>query len=63
MSHPSCNKDKQALAVPDTILLTTAERIEFIANLIVDRMAEDETADFALLKKIKVTHGTKPTIA
>ena len=59
MSHPSCNQDKQALAVPDTVLLTTQERIEFIASLIVDRIVEDETVDFALLKKIKVTHGTE----
>jgi len=63
MSHPSCNKDKQALAVPDTVLLTTQERIEFIASLIVDRIVEDETFDFVLLKKIKVTYGTKQTIA
>ena len=63
MSHTGCNKNKQALAVPDTILLTTAERIELIANLIVDRIVEDETVDFTLLKEIKATHGTKPTIA
>ena len=63
MSHLSCNKNKQALAVPNTVLLTTQERIEFIANLIVERIVEDETVDFALLKKIKVTHGTKQTIA
>lgn len=63
MSHLSCNKSKQALAVPDTVLLTTQERIEFIASLIVERIAEDETADFALFKKIKATHGTEQTIA
>jgi len=63
MSHLSCNKDKQALAVPDTVLLTTQERIEFIASLIVERIAEDETVDFALFEKIKATHGTEQTIA
>jgi hypothetical protein len=62
MSHTSCNKDKQGLAVPDTVLLTTQERIEFIASLIVDRIAEDETVDFALLKQIKVTHEPKASI-
>ena len=63
MSHSGCNKDKQALAVPDTVLLTTQERIEFIASLIVERIAEDETVDFTLFKRIKATHGTKQTIA
>jgi hypothetical protein len=63
MSHSQGNHNKQALAVPDTVLLTTKERIEFIASLIADRIAADETDGFILLKKIKATHGTKQTIA
>ena len=63
MSRPQGNKNKQALAVPDTVLLTTEERIEFIASLIVNRIAEDETDGFVLLEKIKATHGTKQTNA
>ncbi|MEI6054377.1 MAG: hypothetical protein WCQ49_03365 [Candidatus Saccharibacteria bacterium] len=61
MSHPNHNEDKQALAIPDTVSLTTAERIEFIANLIVERIAEDEITNFELLKKIKAEYGPKST--
>jgi len=64
MSNQQDNKTvKQALAVPETVLLSTQERIEFIANLIADRIAADEAEGFVLLKKIKVVHGTKQIIA
>ncbi|NTU72554.1 hypothetical protein HGB07_00015 [Candidatus Roizmanbacteria bacterium] len=64
MSNQQDNKTaKQALAVPETVLLSTQERIEFIANLIADRIAADEAEDFVLLKKIKAVHGTKQIIA
>ena len=61
MSHSQGNQNKQALAVPDTVSLTTKERVEFIASLIVDRIAADETDGFVLLKKIRAGHGTKQT--
>lgn len=57
------NKTKQALAVPETVLLSTQERIEFIANLIADRIAADEAEGFILLEKIKAVHGTKQIVA
>lgn len=49
---------KQALATPDTIQLSTEERIKFIANLIVDRIIQDEKDNFALLEKIDTEYGT-----
>lgn len=49
---------KQALATPDTIQLSTEERIKFIANLIVDRIIQDEKDNFALLEKIGTEYGT-----
>ena len=49
---------KQALATPDTIQLSTEERIKFIANLIVDRIFQDEKDNFALLEKIDTEYGT-----
>ncbi|PKL31104.1 hypothetical protein CVV43_04085 [Candidatus Saccharibacteria bacterium HGW-Saccharibacteria-1] len=49
---------KQALATPDTIQLSTEERIKFIANLIVDRIIQDEKDNFALLEKIDAEYDT-----
>lgn len=64
MSNQQDNKTvRQTLAVPETVLLSTQERIEFIANLIADRIAADEAEGFVLLEKIKVVHGTKQIIA
>lgn len=56
MSQNQKNK-KYALATPDTIHLSTEERIKFIANLIVDRIIQDEKDNFALLEKIDIEYG------
>lgn len=58
MPNPKGSKNKQALAVPDTVRLTTQERIELVARLIADRIAEDEASGFVLLKKIKARYGS-----
>lgn len=50
-------KEKQALAAPDTVSLTTQERIELIARLITERIAEDKANGFVLLQKIKERYG------
>jgi len=44
---------ESALAIPDAINLTTEERIEFLANLIVERITEDKAQGYPLLQKIK----------
>lgn len=56
MSQAVNKIQKQVLGTPDTLLLTTEERIEFIARLIADRIAEDEQNDFVLLKEIRNPH-------
>ena len=38
----SRNKDK--LTVPDTVLLSTEARIELLANLLIDRILEEQTS-------------------
>lgn len=53
MSRPKGSKDQQAIATPDTVQFTVEERIKFIADLIADRIAEDEADGFPLLKKIQ----------
>jgi hypothetical protein len=53
MSRPKGSKNQQAIATPDTVQFTIDERIKFIADLIADRIAEDEADGFPLLKKIQ----------
>ena len=43
------------------MLLTTEERIEFIAQLIAERIAEDQNNGFELLKKIEAHYGHPET--
>lgn len=53
MSRPKGSKNQQAIATPDTVQFTVEERIKFIADLIADRIAEDEADGFPLLKRIQ----------
>lgn len=46
MSEHQGSKQSLRLATPDTVLFTTGERIEFIAQLIVERIAEDQNNGF-----------------
>jgi hypothetical protein len=59
MTQTTDNEKKVALAIPDTVTYTTEERIEFIANLIVDRIIEDELDAHALLKRIGDSDASK----
>lgn len=61
MSEHQGSKQSSRLATPDTVLFTTEERIEFIAQLIVERIAEDENNSFELLKKIEAHYGHPET--
>ena len=52
MPRPKGSKNKTS-SVPHTINMTIQERIEFLANVIVDRIIEDRKNGQPLLKKIK----------
>ena len=60
MARTTGSTNKNPPAVPDTVLLTTEERIEFLANLIVDRMLEDHANGQKLLKSIGGSHDARP---
>lgn len=47
-------KDAEAedLAIQDTLAMTVPERLQLLANLIVDKMEEDRRNDLLLLKNI-----------
>lgn len=47
----SVNKEPQR--VPETIQLTNEQRLEFLANLITDRILEDQNKGQQLLRRIK----------
>jgi hypothetical protein len=53
MSRPKGSKNQKAIATPDTVQFSVEERVKFIADLIADRIAEDEADGFPLLKKIQ----------
>ena len=59
MSRPIKSTSKQSLAIPDTVSLTSEQRIEFLANLIVDRIIEDKANGETLLKRIRGDHETR----
>ncbi len=50
--------NKNPPAAPDTIQLSTEERLEFLANLIVERILEDKAKGQPLLKKIGGSNAT-----
>ena len=52
MSGQIGSKNKQAIAPPDTVNLTAQERVEFIAQLIAERMAQDKAEGYPLLKQL-----------
>ncbi|HLZ15346.1 MAG TPA: hypothetical protein VKQ34_05170 [Candidatus Saccharimonadales bacterium] len=62
MSRPQGSKNKgQKLATPDTVLFSTEERVNFLADLIVARIAEDEAEGFPLLNALKKETNDVPT--
>jgi hypothetical protein len=54
MARPKGSRNKNSSALPDYALLTTEQRVEVLANLIVDKIYEDLRGDRALLKKLTV---------
>ncbi len=52
MARPLGSKNKNSSALPQFATLLTEERILVLANLIVDRILEDQRDDSKLLKKL-----------
>lgn len=59
MSRPLGSRNVRSLGAPDTVSLTTQERIEFLASLIVDRIVEDQANGQRLFKNIEVGYATE----
>jgi len=52
MSRPIGSKNKDAKLLTPSSYLTPQERLEFLANIIVDRIMEDRSGGQKLLKRI-----------
>jgi len=63
MARTKGSTNKNSPTVPDTVLFTTEQRIEFLANLIVDRVLEDKANGQKLLKRIGGRHDARPIAA
>lgn len=53
----------QFVKPPHTIEMTTEERVEFLANLIVERIMTDQQDGQVILKRIERHHATLPPVA
>ena len=48
------SNEKESLAIPDTISFTTEQRVDFLAQVIVDRILEDMANGSPLLHDLEV---------
>jgi hypothetical protein len=55
--------NKQPPRVPETVQMTTEQKIEFLANLIVDRILEDQKTGKKILRRIRRGRNVSGTIA
>jgi hypothetical protein len=53
MGRTKGSKNKDSMARPDTSELSVDERLQLVANLIIDRIQEDEKNDLKLLKQLE----------
>jgi len=58
MARSIGSKNKKISGQPVTISLSVQERLEFLANIIVDRIMEDQNNGQKLLKQIGGKHDT-----
>lgn len=61
MARLKGSKNKVTVTLPDECNLLPEQRIELLANLIIDRILEDQIDDQKLLKEIGDSHGTRST--
>ena len=62
MGIPTENINERPHKVPETILMTTSQRIEFLANLMVNRIMEDQKSGKTILRRIRRARDVSGTI-
>ena len=55
MGRTKGSLNKQQKPLPDTSYLATQQRVEFLANIITERIQQDQKSGGGLLKKIQET--------
>ncbi len=63
MGTSTQSQDKGLVKPPHTIEMSTEERVEFLANLIVDRIMADQQGGQAILKHIEQPYAALPAVA
>lgn len=63
MARLKGSKNKNSSALPQYAELSTSERITVLANLMVDRILEDQRSDTKLLEKITRESDARPVTA
>jgi len=59
MARTKGSKNKITSVLPDICNLTPKERIDLLANLIIDRILEDQNNGHKLIKNIGDNHDTR----
>lgn len=57
MARPKGSRNKNSSALPQYVDLTTEERITLLANLIVDKIIDDQNNGQMIQKRIEVGHA------
>lgn len=52
MARPKGSRNKNSSALPDYAMLSTEERVDVLANLIVDKIYDDLRGDKSILKQL-----------
>lgn len=63
MSRPKGSRNKVIAGTPPTLSLSVEERIQIIANLIVDRIIDDQQQGETLLKQLEGASDEQPVYA
>jgi hypothetical protein len=61
MARTKGSTNKEPQRVPETVQLTTEQRLEFLANLITDRILEDQNKGQHLLRNIRSSNVPRTT--
>lgn len=58
MSRPKRSKNRKTVAEPLNTLMSSDERLEFLAQLIIEKIEQDQNANECLLKEINIGETT-----
>ncbi len=57
MARTKGSKNKQTTALSEFVYMPSEERLKLIANLVIDRVIEDQKGDKHIERKLRVDHA------